>query len=68
MAWVDYSSYLDMFSGGSLKQATLFALSIMPYITASIMMQMLGMTVPYLEQLQKKVNTAVKLLINIRVI
>lgn len=47
-------SYLDMFSGGALKEATLFALSIMPYITASIMMQMLGMTVPYLEQLLKE--------------
>ena len=41
-------SYLDIFSGGALSQCTLFALGIMPYITASIMMQMLGMTVPYL--------------------
>lgn len=49
-----FFSYLDMFSGGALKEATLFALSIMPYITASIMMQMLGMTVPYLEQLLKE--------------
>jgi len=47
-------SYLDIFSGGSLASSTLFALGISPYITASIMMQMLGMTVPYLEQLIKE--------------
>lgn len=47
-------SYLDMFSGGTLRQATLFALGIMPYITASIMMQMLSLTVPSLEQLMKE--------------
>ncbi len=46
--------YLDIFSGGNLGQATLFALGIGPYITASIMMQMLGMTIPYLEQLSKE--------------
>jgi preprotein translocase subunit SecY len=49
-----FFGYMDMFSGGAFRQATLFALSIMPYITASIMMQMLGMTVPYLEQLLKE--------------
>ncbi|HSW73601.1 MAG TPA: preprotein translocase subunit SecY [Candidatus Limnocylindria bacterium] len=47
-------SYLDMFSGGALNRCTLFALGISPYITASIMMQMLGMTIPYLEQLLKE--------------
>jgi preprotein translocase subunit SecY len=46
--------YIDLFSGGMLRQCTLFALGIMPYITASIMMQMLGMTVPALEQLLKE--------------
>jgi len=46
--------YLDLFSGGGLQQCTLFALGIMPYITASIMMQLLGMTIPYLEQLLKE--------------
>lgn len=46
--------YLDLFSGGMLRQCTLFALGIMPYITASIMMQMLGMTIPSLEQLLKE--------------
>lgn len=47
-------SYLDIFSGGSLSTCTLFALGIGPYITASIMMQLLGMTIPYLEQLVKE--------------
>ncbi len=47
-------SYIDMFSGGSLRQCTLFALGISPYITASIMMQILSMSVPFLEQLMKE--------------
>jgi preprotein translocase subunit SecY len=46
--------YLDIFSGGALASATLFALGIGPYITASIMMQILGMSIPYLEQLVKE--------------
>ncbi|MFC1841701.1 preprotein translocase subunit SecY [Candidatus Dependentiae bacterium] len=46
--------YLDLFSGGSLAMCTLFALGISPYITASIMMQLLGFTIPYLEQLLKE--------------
>ncbi len=47
-------AYLDLFSGGMLRSCTLFALGISPYITASIMMQMLGMTIPTLEQLLKE--------------
>jgi len=47
-------SYLDMFSGGNLSRCTLFALGIMPYITASIMMQMLSLSIPTLEQLVKE--------------
>lgn len=47
-------SYLDQFSGGSLSKATLFALGISPYITSSIVMQLLGMSVPYFEQLLKE--------------
>lgn len=46
--------YLDVFSGGALAQSTVFALGISPYITASIMMQILGFTVPYFEQLAKE--------------
>ena len=47
-------SYLDTFSGGALARCTIFALGITPYITSSIMMQMLGMTIPHLEQLLKE--------------
>lgn len=47
-------SYLDLFSGGTLRNCTLFALGIGPYITASIMMQILGMGVPYFESLLKE--------------
>lgn len=50
----DLFAYLDLFSGGMLRQCTLFALGINPYITASIMMQFLGMSVPWLEQLLKE--------------
>ncbi len=46
--------YIDMMSGGALRQCTLFALGIMPYITSSIIMQMLTMTMPTLEQLIKE--------------
>lgn len=46
--------YLDIFSGGALSQCTLFALGIGPYITASIVMQMLSMTLPSLEMLMKE--------------
>ena len=46
--------YLDLFSGGMLSQGTLFALGIMPYITASIMMQILTLSIPSLELLQKE--------------
>ncbi len=47
-------NYLDLISGGVLTQCTVFALGIGPYISASIMMQILGMSVPYLEQLLKE--------------
>jgi preprotein translocase subunit SecY len=47
-------NYFDILSGGSLRESTLFALGIGPYITASIMMQMLGMTIPTLEALLKE--------------
>jgi preprotein translocase subunit SecY len=44
----------DIFSGGSLGKMTIFALGILPYITASIIMQMLAASIPYLQQLQKE--------------
>ena len=44
----------NMFSGGALKRLSIFALGIMPYISASIIMQLLSYTVPTLEQLKKE--------------
>ena len=44
----------DMFVGGNLRQATIFALGIMPYISASIIFQMLTAVVPFFEKLQKE--------------
>src|SRR5579864_9378918 len=45
---------LSMFSGGSLRRLTVFALGIMPYITASIILQLLTVVSPTLEKLQKE--------------
>jgi preprotein translocase subunit SecY len=45
---------IDMFSGGAFSQASIFALGIMPYITASIVIQLLGIAVPYFQRLQKE--------------
>ncbi|HSK49930.1 MAG TPA: preprotein translocase subunit SecY [Solirubrobacterales bacterium] len=47
-------SFLNLFSGGSLSRLSLFALGIMPYITASIILQLLTVVVPSLERLQKE--------------
>ncbi len=44
----------NMFSGGALERLSLFALGVMPYISAAIIMQLLTATVPYLEQLRKE--------------
>jgi preprotein translocase subunit SecY len=45
---------LDMFSGGAFSNASIFALGIMPYISASIVIQLLGMAIPYFQKLQKE--------------
>lgn len=45
---------LDMFSGGAFSNAAVFALGIMPYITASIIIQLLTIAVPYFQRLQKE--------------
>jgi preprotein translocase subunit SecY len=45
---------LDMFAGGAFHKATIFAMGIMPYISASIMLQLLGAVVPYLQRLQRE--------------
>src|SRR5512144_1746358 len=44
----------DMFSGGNLSRITIFALGIMPYISASIILQLLAVVWPYLERLSKE--------------
>ena len=44
----------DMFSGGAFAQATVFALGIMPYISASIIIQLMGAVLPYFQRLQKE--------------
>ncbi len=45
---------LNMFSGGAFARASIFALGIMPYISASIVVQLLGIAVPYFQRLQKE--------------
>ena len=47
-------NFLNVFSGGGLSRIALFALGIMPYITASIILQLLTVVVPSLEKLQKE--------------
>ena len=47
-------SFLNVFSGGALAQFSLFALGIMPYVTASIILQLLTVVIPKLEELQKE--------------
>ena len=46
--------FLNLFSGGALSKVAIFALGIMPYITASIIMQLLTVVIPKLEELQKE--------------
>jgi len=45
---------LDMFAGGAFSHASIFALGIMPYISASIVLQLLGIAIPYFQKLQKE--------------
>ena len=47
-------SLLDMFSGGACSNASIFALGIMPYISASIVMQLLAVAVPYFQKMQRE--------------
>jgi preprotein translocase subunit SecY len=46
--------FIDLFSGGMFRRLTIFALGIMPYITSSIILQLLTIVVPTLEKLQKE--------------
>ncbi|MBR6926493.1 MAG: preprotein translocase subunit SecY [Bacteroidaceae bacterium] len=47
-------SLLNMFSGGAFENASVFALGIMPYISASIVIQLLGVAVPYFQKMQRE--------------
>ncbi len=50
----DILGLINTFTGGAFNQAAIFALGIMPYITASIIIQLLGFAVPYFQKLQQK--------------
>ena len=50
----DILGLINTFTGGAFNQAAIFALGIMPYITASIIVQLLGFAVPYFQKLQQK--------------
>ena len=56
----DAYSFFGAFTGGSLEQMSVFALSITPYITSSIIMQLLTIAIPKLEELQKEGETGRK--------
>src|SRR6187431_2132841 len=51
------ASYVSLFSGGNLSQSTIFGLGVMPYISASIIFQLLTTVVPSFEKLQKEGET-----------
>ena len=59
---------LNMFSGGSLERFSIFAIGIMPYISASIIMQLAAEIIPSLKSLKKKARLAKKLSQNTRVL
>jgi preprotein translocase subunit SecY len=50
----DLLQLINTFTGGAFNQGSIFALGIMPYITASIIVQLLGFAVPYFQRLQQK--------------
>src|SRR5450432_2362301 len=49
-----FADYVAIFSGGNLQQGTIFGLGIMPYISSSIIFQLLGTVIPSLEKMQKE--------------
>jgi preprotein translocase subunit SecY len=59
-AFAMLSNYLSVFSGGDLSQGTMFGLGIMPYISASIILQLLGTVMPALEKLRKEGEPGVR--------
>jgi preprotein translocase subunit SecY len=54
------AGYVSIFSGGNLQQSTIFGLGIMPYISSSIIFQLLGTVIPSLEKMQKEGETGRK--------
>ena len=50
----DLLGYINMFSGGAFQRVSIFALGVMPYINASIVMSLLAVIVPKLEEIQKE--------------
>ncbi len=57
--------YIDVLTGGAFSKATIFALSISPYITSSIVIQLLSVAIPYLEKLSKEGEEGRKILMKI---
>jgi len=55
-----FLSFIDLFSGGALTRMAVFGLGIMPYITSSIIMQLLTVVIPKLERWQKEGETGIK--------
>ena len=55
----------NMFSGGALMRLSLFALGIMPYISSSIIMQLMTIVIPAMEQLKKKVSRVEERFLNL---
>ena len=58
---------LDLFAGGAFSRGSIFALGIMPYISASIVMQLMTMAIPSLQKCRRKAKAAEKKSINTRV-
>src|SRR2546421_3085803 len=56
----NFLSFINLFSGGALTNMAVFALGIMPYITSSIIMQLLTVVIPRLEQWQKQGEAGIK--------
>jgi preprotein translocase subunit SecY len=54
------AEYMQMFTGGTLERSSLFGLGIMPYITASIILMLLGEVIPYLKKLRQEGQTGYK--------
>ena len=54
------AAYLQLFTGGNLRQSTIFGLGIMPYITASIILMLLGEVIPSLKKLRQEGQTGYK--------